>query len=37
VSEALEYLCFIKLQLEALGSTVAPETKGSDDMFFSVA
>jgi hypothetical protein len=37
VSEALEYLGFIKLQLEALRSTVARNTKGSDEMFVSVA
>jgi hypothetical protein len=37
VSEALEYLGFIRLQLEALGSTVARETMGSDEMFVSVA
>lgn len=37
VSEALEYLGFMKLQLEALGSTVERESKGSDEMFVSVA
>jgi hypothetical protein len=32
-----KYLGFIKLQLEALGPSIARETKGSDDMFVSVA
>jgi hypothetical protein len=37
VSEALEYLGFIKLQLQALESAVASETNTGSDMFVSVA